>query len=404
MPWSSRRRWTAGRVRHADDELVQVRPVVQPGRADPGEGRLELGGARGTARGDVAQPVRTDHGEVDRGREGQQRLVGADVARRLVAADVLLARPHRHHEGALAIHVRRHPDEPAGDLADERVGRGQDAQVWAAVLRGDPERLPLARRDVRPVGTGRGQHGQAHRLDDRHEQRTGRVRQLADRGHRLQQAEEVGLRGDDTGHWTVGLGEHPLERFEVRGAGRRPVGHQGDLVELEAPAEVGPQRPAIVRVDPAAHEHAVAAGGAAGHQRGLGRGRGAVVVRCRDDVQVDQLGHQRLVLVDALERALADLGLVRRVGGVPLAAQQQLVDGRRAPVAVDAGAQERHQVGPVASGHRGQPGRQLQLGLGRWEISRDARSAAGMSAKSWSTESRPIASSIRARSAAVCGP
>ena len=106
-------------------------------------------------------------------------------------------------------------------------------------------------------------------------------------------------------------------------------------------------------MDAARDEHPLAAGRAAGHQRGLGgRGR-AVVVRGRDDVEVDQLGDQRLVLVDALERALADLGLVRRVGRVPLAAQQQLVDGRRAPVAVDAGAQEGRQVGPVAAGQRG---------------------------------------------------
>ena len=47
----------------------------------------------------------------------------------------------------------------------------------------------------------------------------------------------------------------------------------------------------------------------------------AVVVRGRDDVQAGQLGEQRLVLVDRLERALADLRLVRRVGGVELAAR-----------------------------------------------------------------------------------
>ena len=123
-------------------------------------------------------------------------------------------------------------------------------------------------------------------------------------------------------------------------------------------------------MDAAAHEHAVAAGRPARHQRRLGRGRGAVVVRGRDDVEVDELGHQRLVFVDRLERPLADLGLVRRVGRVPLAAEQQLVDRGRAPVAIDAGAEERHEVGPVATGQVPQAGRQLQLGLGVGQVQR----------------------------------
>ena len=160
-----------------------------------------------------------------------------------------------------------------------------------------------------------------------------------------------------------------------------------------------------MRVDAARDEDPLAAGRPAGHQRRLGGRRGAVVVRCRDDVEVDQLGQQRFVLVDALQRALADLGLVRRVGRVPLAAEQQLVDGRRRPVAVDAGAEERREVGPVAGGQAGQPGGQLELGLRVGQVEAATRAApAGMSSNSWSTEVRPSAPSIRARSSAVWGP
>ena len=189
-----------------------------------------------------------------------------------------------------------------------------------------------------------------------------------DLGHRLQEAEEVGLRGDHAGDRPVRVGEHPGERLEVGRPRGRPVRDQGDLVELEAAAEVRPQRAAVVRMDAAADEDPLAASRPAGHQRRLGRGRRAVVVRGRDHVEVDQLGHQRLVLVDALERALADLGLVRRVGRVPLAAQQQLVDGGRAPMAVDARAQKRHEVGPVPPGEGGQPCGELELGLGRRQV------------------------------------
>ena len=66
-------------------------------------------------------------------------------------------------------------------------------------------------------------------------------------GHRLEQAEEVRLRREHAGDRPVGLGQHPLERLEVGRAGRRAVGHEGDLVELQAATEVGPERLAVLR-------------------------------------------------------------------------------------------------------------------------------------------------------------
>ena len=297
------------------------------------------------------------------------------------------------------------PDEPAGDLADERVGRGEDAEVRAAVLRRDAERLALAGRDVGAVGAGRREDGQADRLDDGDEQGAGGVRQAADLGHRLEQAEEVRLGGDDAGDRAVRVGQHPLEGREVGRAGGLAVGDERDLVELEPAPEVGPSVCPVVGVDAARDEDPLAAGRPAGHQRGLGGRRRAVVVRGRDDVEVDQLGEQRLVLVDALERALADLGLVRRVGRVPLAAEQELVDRRRAPVAVDAGAQERGEVGPVARRRGRQAGGELELGLGLGQVERARRAARpGCRRRARRPMSRPSAASIRARSSAVWGP
>ena len=358
------------RVRDADDELVEVRPGMHPLGADGRQGRLQLGRAAGPEGRHVAQAVRADRGQVDRGGERQQGLVGADVAGRLVAADVLLARTHRHDVGALAVQVGRHPDEAAGDLADQGLGRGEDAEIRAAVLRGDPERLALAGRDVRAIRAGRGQDGQADRLDDGDEQGAGGVRQAADLGHRLEQAEEVGLGRDDPGDRPVRVGQHPLEGGEIGRAGGLALGHERDLLEIQAAREVGPGRGPVVGVDAARDEDALAAGRPAGHQRGLGRGRRPVVVRGGHDVEVDQLGQQRLVLVDALEGALADLGLVRRVGRVPLPAQQELVDRGRAPVPVDARPEERGEVGPVPRGERAEPGGQLELGLGLGQVER----------------------------------
>ncbi len=192
--------------------------------------------------------------------------------------------------------------------------------------------------------------------------------ELADRGHWLEQPKEIGLRRDYAGHRSVGLGKHPLEGVEVRGSGGVAIHHQGNFVELQAAAEIGAQRLAILRMDAAGDEHPLASGRPASHQRGLGRGGGAVVVGCRDHVQADELGQQRFVLVDALQGSLADLGLVRRIGRIPLAAQKDLVDRGRAPVAIHARSEERRQVGAVAARQGHETRGQLELGLGFREV------------------------------------
>ena len=157
------------------------------------------------------------------------------------------------------------------------------------------------------------------------------------------------------------VGQHPLEGREVRRAGRIAVGDERDLLELQAAREVRRQRLAIVRMDAARHEDALAAGRPAGHQGRLGGGRRAVVVRGADDVEVDQLGDQRLVLVDALERALADLGLVRACR--PCTTRRAAAAGRR-PAASSGGTRRRPGTrrGPSGSGRPG-PGAERPAGV-----------------------------------------
>ena len=114
-------------------------------------------------------------------------------------------------------------------------------EIRTAVLRRDAERLALAGRDIRAVGTGRREDRQRDRLDDRHEQGPGGMGELADPRHRLQEPEEIGVRGDHPGHGPVRIGEHRLQGGEVGGPGRVAVGHDRDLVELEPAPEVRPR-------------------------------------------------------------------------------------------------------------------------------------------------------------------
>jgi hypothetical protein len=194
------------------------------------------------------------------------------------------------------------------------------------------------------------------------------VRQLGDPGHRLQEAEEIRVRGQDPGHRALGVGQEPLQRLEVGRPGGVAIGDQGDLLQLETTLEIRRHRLSVLGVDPATDQDALAARRPTGHERRLGGGGRAVVMGGGDDIEIDELRDQRLVLVDRLERALADLGLIGRVGRVPLAAEQHLVDGRRRPVAIDAGAEEGHQIRAIAGGEPLQASRQLQLRFGRRQI------------------------------------
>ena len=90
------------------------------------------------------------------------------------------------------------------------------------------------------------------------------------------------------------------------------------------------------------------------HEHGLGHRRAAVVKAGVGDLHAGELGDQRLVLECGLERSLAGLGLVGRVGRVELAARGQVVDHGGDEVIVAAAAQEADAlVGPLVPREQG---------------------------------------------------
>src|SRR5690606_3869794 len=94
----------AGTAARSKRELVEERPVV--GQRQTVNRTQLLGGVVRLLQaqfGDLPQSLRTYGGEVDRGPQRQQSLIGADVARGLVPADVLLARLQAEHVTGLAV-------------------------------------------------------------------------------------------------------------------------------------------------------------------------------------------------------------------------------------------------------------------------------------------------------------
>jgi hypothetical protein len=82
--------------------------------------------------------------QVDDARQRVERLGGADVVRRLLAADVLLARLEREHEPAAAVDVGGLAGDAARHAAQVGVGGGEEAERRPAEVQAVAERLALA--------------------------------------------------------------------------------------------------------------------------------------------------------------------------------------------------------------------------------------------------------------------
>ncbi len=193
-----------------------------------------------------------------------QRLVGADVGGRLLAADVLLAGGEGEDVAALAVGVHGLADQAARHLAHELFLACDDTAVRPAVADGDAEGLRLQRDDV-CLG-GRADDAQRDGFGDGDEQqRALGVGDRGDGGDVLNRPEEVGRLDEDAG----GLGgDCRIQRGQIDAA-IGCVAHfaDGNLLVLR----VGGEDFAVLGMHGAGDDGAVAAGDADGHHHGLGR-------------------------------------------------------------------------------------------------------------------------------------
>src|SRR2546429_249913 len=101
--------------------------------AEPGHGLREQDGEGVHALGDAAQPFGPVIHGVHARHHGEEHLRGADVARGLLAPDVLLARLQRHAERGTARGIARYADDAAGHVAPMGLPRREERGVRAAV-------------------------------------------------------------------------------------------------------------------------------------------------------------------------------------------------------------------------------------------------------------------------------
>ncbi len=157
---------------------------------------------------------------IHRGHDSEQHLRGADVRRRLFAADMLFAGLQRQTIGAVAASIDGDADEAAGHGALDRILDRHIGRMRAAITHGHAEALGRADRDVCTHFTGRFEEQQCENVGGDGSQRSGLV-QPGD------QAGEIPHMAVRAGYWKIAPkhfgrveigegvadGDRPAERF-----------------------------------------------------------------------------------------------------------------------------------------------------------------------------------------------
>ena len=232
-----------------------------------------------------------------------QHLRGADVAGGFVPAYVLFAGLQRHAQRAVAPVVYGHADEASGHGTHEFFPACEIRGMGAAVTHGHAEALRIADHDIRIHFAGRRQQHQGEDIggdaDDRSLSmslfyRPAQIGNLAAAAGVLEQGAEY------------------VPAFQVRERVphahfvTEPVGpgaHHRDGLRVAVP--VHEEQPAVLFAHAFCHAH------------GLCRGRGFIEHGGIGDLHPGQVDDRLLEVQQGFQAALADLGLVRRVGGIP---------------------------------------------------------------------------------------
>ena len=263
--------------------------------------------------GDRLQPLRAVVNGVHRRHDGEQHLGGADVRRRLFAADVLLTRLQREAVRLVAVRVHRDADEATRHVALQPGADGHESGVRATETHRDSEALRAADGDVGSPRTGRGEQRQREQVRRGGDEGAVLVRGVGELLPRDDLTVRRRVLDDDAEHAaTTGRLDEGLGRVDTAQVGdddvepeRRRTGlRHGDALRHDL--RVDQEHRILGRLADAAHQrHRLGDGGRLVEQRRTGR---------REPCEV---GDDGLEVEQRLEAALADLRLVRRVSGVP---------------------------------------------------------------------------------------
>ena len=234
----------------------------------------------------------------------EEHLRRAHVRRRLLAADVLLARLECHAQRRPSARIAAHADDAARQHAFELVLRGEERRVRPAVAQRDAEALRVADADVRAPLARRSQEGKTHEVRRHDDERICGMGPRAGlavvehgaAGRRILEQQAKDVRTECRSIGVTHRGRDP----SCMGARL----HHGDRLRVTALVD----EEGVLRV---------ATLGLVRQEHGFGRCRALVQQRGVRDLQTGEVHHHRLKIEERLEATLRDLRLIRRVRGVP---------------------------------------------------------------------------------------
>ena len=252
---------------------------------------------------DAIEPFGPVVHRVETGDHREQHLRGADVARRLLATDVLLASLEREpHRGASG-RVDRHAHESTGQRALVLVADGEEAGVGAAEHGWHTEPLRGADDDVDADLTRGTQDDQREQIGCDGDERAGTATPF----------DEIGIVANPTAAAGV-LQQHTEDELRIEIA-FRVADHDLDAERLRPRRDDGNRLRVTVGVDE--ERRPSFRGQPRHHAHRLGGGRAFVEQRRVRDLHTGEIRDHRLEVEERLEPTLRDLGLVGRVRGVP---------------------------------------------------------------------------------------
>ncbi len=233
----------------------------------------------------------------------------------------------------LAVH--RGSCNPPRHPANQVLPRGKEAQVGPAEADLVAEGLSFANDNVRAVIRRGLEDPQRDGIDAGHEEGACPVDQIGQSIYRLQAAEEVWMLDQDAGNLLI---EMLFEDVQAHG----PV-RGGNFHKLQIPAsQVGSHHLPVDGMDGSRRQNFPPPCCPASHDSRFRKGRRPIVHGGVGHIHARQQTDHRLVFVNSLEHALADLRLVGRVGGEKLRAAQNVADGPGNQVIIGAGAAKAH--------------------------------------------------------------
>ena len=190
---------------------------------DLGEAIGERDGIGMVDPGETLQSRLAEQAHMDRERQRAQAGIGADVARRLLAADMLLPRRQREHEAAPALRVDRLAGETPRHLPRIFQVGGEEADIGAAEIQRIADRLALADDDVGAHFARRAQSAERDSLgEDGDQQRALGLSGRLDRREIAQIAEKIRALDDDATRIRR-RSPQPMSSLAVMSGGRRTI-------------------------------------------------------------------------------------------------------------------------------------------------------------------------------------